>query len=66
MPYKYSFLDSHADETPKSGIVTSPGLFGKSTNPPVQKKNYTVGPEFEEKKSKKSSKSKSSKKKGMY
>ena len=44
MPYKYRQLDNHANATPKSGIVTAPGLYGKSTNPPVQKKNYKVRP----------------------
>lgn len=67
MPVKYSILSSHADAKPKAGIVTAPGLYGQSTNPPVQNKNYKVRPNSD-KVGKKSKGAKSSKmsKKGMY
>jgi len=44
MPYNYSQLDSHASATPKSGTVTAPGLYGKSSKPVKQDKNYKVRP----------------------
>jgi hypothetical protein len=44
MPYNYPQLDSHASATPKSGIVTASGLYGKSSTPVKQDKNYKVRP----------------------
>lgn len=47
MPYNYRQLDNHAKATPKSGTVTAPGLYGKSSKPVKQDKNYKVRPSSE-------------------
>jgi len=44
MPYNYSQLDNHAKATKKSGTVTAPGLYGQSSTPVKQDKNYKVRP----------------------
>ena len=44
MPYNYRQLDNHANATKKSGTVTAPGLYGKSSVPVKQDKNYKVRP----------------------
>ena len=44
MPVKYSKVDSHANAAKKSGTVTAPGLYGKSSTPAKQDKNYKVRP----------------------
>jgi hypothetical protein len=44
MPYNYRQLDNHAKETSKSGTVTAPGLYGQSSTPVKQDKNYKVRP----------------------
>lgn len=49
MPYSYRQLDNHASATPKSGIVTAPGLYGQNT-PAKKDKNYKVRPNSDKKK----------------
>ena len=44
MPYNYPQLDNHAKATLKSGTVTAPGLYGQSSVPVKQDKNYEVRP----------------------
>ena len=44
MPYKYRQLDNHSDAVHPTGTVTAPGLYGKSSTPVKQDKNYKVRP----------------------